>query len=68
MENKFYYLYYFYRCTFVVIGSEYAVKVTYCINCKLQVVGSEVNLVEEGEQDEFAEGRYQFGSKTNTGS
>ena len=51
-----------------MIGSEYTVKVTYCDNCKLQVVGSEVNLVEEGEQDEFAEGRYQFGSKPNTGS
>ena len=63
MGNKFYYLYYFTRCIFVVIRSEYTVKVKYCDNCKLQVVGSE-----EGEQDEFAEERYQFGNKTNTGS
>ena len=40
-----------------MIGCEYTEKVTYCDNCKLQFVGSEVNLVEEGEQEEFDEGK-----------
>ena len=40
-----------------MIGSECTVKVTYCDTCKLQVVRSEVNLVEEGQQEEFAEGK-----------
>ena len=40
-----------------MIGSECTVKVTYCDTCKSQVVRSEVNLVEEGQQEEFAEGK-----------